>query len=74
MKTSWQTDADHIVCRWSDAENTIPYRPPWLQEAAEGDEIASDLMPDFTRHSPLGSGEWFVPWHARWMVPGRRLL
>jgi len=30
-------------------------------------------VPDFTTHSLLGSGEWFVPWNARWSVPGKSI-
>jgi hypothetical protein len=75
VKTSWQTEADQIVCRWTESEERIQYNPPWLQEAARStDRSARQEVPDFSTHSPLGLGEWFVPWHARWGVPGKSMI
>lgn len=75
MKTSWQTEGDRIVCRWSEAGKRIQYNPPWLQEASRSvDKSVSPVIPDFTMHSPFGSGEWYVPWSARWNVPGRSIV
>jgi len=72
MKTSWQTEANQIVCRWPEAGKHVEYNPPWLQEALQSvDRSATPALPDFAAHSPLGSGEWFVPWNARWSVPGK---
>ena len=33
MKPTWQTESDHIVCRWSEGGECIQYNPPWMQEA-----------------------------------------
>jgi hypothetical protein len=75
MKTSWQAESGEIVCRWSVAQEHVPYNPPWIQEAANSlDRSVMPALPDFTLHSPLGSGEWFVPWSARWSVPGKMCL
>ena len=75
MKTSWQTEADGIVCRWSETGERIQYNPLWLQEASRSvDRSIPPAVPDFSTHSPLGSGEWFVPWNARWNVPGKSMI
>ena len=74
MATSWQTEADRIVCRWSEAGRHIQYNPPWLQEASQSvDKSIPPAIPDFASHSALGSGEWFVPWNARLNVPGKTI-
>jgi hypothetical protein len=75
MKTSWQTEAGRIVCRWSETGEHIQCAPPWLQGASQSvDRSVKPAILDFTTHSPLGSGEWFVPWNARWNVPGRSMV
>jgi hypothetical protein len=74
MKTSWQTEADRIVCRWSEAGKHVQYNPLWLQDVSRSiDTRIPTAVPDFTTHSLLGSGEWFVPWNARWSVPGKSI-
>jgi hypothetical protein len=75
MKTSWQTDADRIVCRWSETGERTQYNPPWLQQASQGvDRSVTLAVPDFASHSPLGSGEWFVPWNGRRNVHGKSII
>ena len=71
-KTLWQMEADSIVCRWSETGERIQYNPPRLQEASRSVvRSVTPEIPDFTTHSLLGSGEWFVPWKVRWSVPGK---
>jgi hypothetical protein len=70
MKTSWQIERGGLLCRWFNSEERIQYNVPWLQEAStETYGKFVEPIPDFAAHSPLGSGEWFVPWDARWSVP-----
>jgi hypothetical protein len=72
MQRSWETRAEHLVCRWPEAGKHIPYNPLWMQEAsASVDRTISPAIPNFAARSPLGSGEWFAPWNIRWSVPDR---
>ncbi len=74
MKTSWQMEAGRVVCRWAGTESRVLYNAPWLEEASRSvDRSVGPAVPDFATHSPLGSGEWFVPWNARWSVPGKAM-
>ncbi len=74
VKTSWQTEAGRIVSRWNEAGKRIEYSPLWLQVASQSvDRSVKPEVTNFTAHSPLGSGEWFVPWNARWNVPGKSM-
>ncbi len=75
MKTLWRAQADGIVCRWSETGEGIQYNPPWLRESSQNvDRSVTPTVPDFTAHSPVGSGEWFVPWNARWNIPGKSMI
>src|ERR1039458_7689026 len=48
MKTSWQTEADRIVCRWSETGTRVQYSSPWLQEASRSvDRSVAPAVPDF---------------------------
>jgi hypothetical protein len=70
MNTSWKTETDHLVCRWSHPGERNLRNPSWLPELSTVvDEIPMPPVPDFAAHSLMGSGEWFVPWNARWGVP-----
>jgi hypothetical protein len=72
MKTAWQTETGSLECRWAGLPDRKPYNSAWFQQASsEAYESALPPVPDFAAHSPLGSGEWFVPWSARWCVPTR---
>lgn len=72
MKARWQSEPGRIVCQWSEAGERVQYNPPWMQQASSRIERQALLaVPDFTAHSPLGSGEWYVPWRLRWSVPTR---
>ena len=70
MSTSWKTEADGILCRWSETGEGVRTDAALLQEASAGvDRSVTPGIPDFAAHSPMGSREWFVPWNARWGVP-----
>jgi hypothetical protein len=72
MKTSWQTETGRLESRWFDAEPSLRHEEPWFKEASHSkDRSALPVIPDFASHSPLGSGEWFVPWNVRWGLPAR---
>jgi hypothetical protein len=72
MCGSWRGETHHLEFRWSDLEQPNSYRLSWIEEASTGEaEAAVPDLPDFAAHSPLGSGEWFVPWNSRWSIPGR---
>ena len=62
MKTSWQTETGHLVCRWSDPGQRVQYNPSWMQETSniQGSYL-SPLLVDFARHSPFGAASWFEP-------------
>ena len=69
MKTSWQAESGGLTCRWSDIlEGDTSDSPTTLQSSTGTTGTFVPPMPDFAAHSPLGSGEWFVPWAARWSV------
>ncbi len=72
MQTSWQAVNGGITCEWTDPDVQTHCDLSWLEDIQ--DEIVTsgaDEIPDFASHSPLGSGEWFAPWNARWSLPGR---
>jgi hypothetical protein len=56
MKMSWQTEADRLVCRWSEVGERIHYKPRWIQDVSRNvhRENVSTSVPDFTRLSPFG--------------------
>jgi hypothetical protein len=64
IKTSWGTEADHLVGRWSEADDIqVPYNPPWMRDTAKIAPHREDVSPlvlalDFRRLSPFGRG-WF---------------
>jgi hypothetical protein len=65
-----QGESGVLICRWSDLLEGDRSNSPISQDTS-GESYASFLPPppDFAAHSPLGSGEWFVPWNSRWSVP-----
>jgi uncharacterized protein YodC (DUF2158 family) len=70
MKTSWQSETGRLECRWFEGGHSV--RQTDLEDSPENkDRSFSPSIPDFACHSPLGSGEWFAPWSARWILPGR---
>ena len=71
MKARWQSEPARILCSWSGIGERTEYNPPWMQQPSNRSEgPVAVAVPDFTTHSPMGSGEWFVPWRLRWCVPG----
>jgi hypothetical protein len=72
MNTSWQTETGHLRCRWFESSQSLQRTAPLFEEASESrDRSVSPGIPDFARHSPFGSGEWFAPWNVRWSLPGK---
>lgn len=66
IKTSWGTEADHLVGRWSEAKDVqVPYNPPWMRDAANTAphrEAVSPLVEelDFLNGlSPFAGRGWF---------------
>ena len=57
MRMSWQTDAGHIVCRWSEMWERVQNKPGWMHDFSRDihrDRLAP-VVPAFTRFSPFGS-------------------
>jgi hypothetical protein len=72
MNPTWNAESGRLACRWSGALDRNRYNATWLQEPSKGSgDNAVVPVPNFAAHSPLGSGEWFVPWNRRWSVPSR---
>jgi hypothetical protein len=70
MKASWQSESGGLLCQWSDLLEGDRSKSPITPEASTG--IYGSFLPptpDFAAHSPLGSGEWYLPWNSRWIVP-----
>ena len=65
LKISWENEAEHLVCKWSVAEDVrFPYKALWMQDCTE--LPPSKLSPllavlDFRRLSPFGGKGWFRP-------------
>jgi hypothetical protein len=54
---------------WSETGERLPYSLSVEVEPADNTHGATDSVPNFGAHSPLGSGEWIAPWHMRWSLP-----
>lgn len=75
MKTSWRREQVVLFADDLNPGERIQYDRPWLQEASPSvNRSITPVIPDFTKHSPLGSGEWYVPWNARWNVLGESMV
>ena len=61
MKLSWQTEADHLACRWSEVGQHVEYNPLWMQETTIISSGYLPPVPDFASHSPFGGLAWFQP-------------
>lgn len=66
IKTSWGTEADHLVSRWFETKDVqLPYNPPWMQHAANTAPHLEAVSPlvrelDFLNNlSPLAGRGWF---------------
>jgi hypothetical protein len=74
MKVLWKTELDRLSCQWCDVGERIPLNTTWIQDAPEStSKNVQTPSLNFTSHSPFGSGEWYVPWNARWNVPDTRI-
>jgi hypothetical protein len=70
MKTLWQSESGGLICRWFDLLEGDRSDVPIALQASTGTHGSFlSPTPDFAAHSPLGSGEWYVPWNSRWSVP-----
>ena len=66
MKTAWHIGG---LAYYVDGSDNGACIPNWIEESSNkfcGSFVQP--IPDFAAHSPLGSGEWFVPWDMRWNV------
>jgi hypothetical protein len=72
MRSSWQIEAGHLVCRWSEVGQHLQYNPPWMQEASDVQGSYLPPLPDFASHSPFGGplGSNAIPLTA---IPNRSL-
>lgn len=59
MQSSWQNETGHLVCRWSEAGQRLPYNPRWMQDASDVHGSYLPPVPDFASHSPFGGPSWF---------------
>ena len=59
MKSTWQMEAGHLACSWSDIGQRSPYNPPWMQEVSNAQGSYLPPIPDFASHSPFGGAAWF---------------
>ena len=57
------------LAMWSESGERLPYNPQWAIEPSDNTHNATNSLPNFGAHSPLGSGEWIAPWNVRWSVP-----
>ena len=60
VRTSWQTEAGHLVCRWSEVGERLNYAPPWMLESSEAQSGYLEPLPDFASRSPFGGVSWFT--------------
>lgn len=61
MSSLWQTEAGHLVWRWSDVAERVQYDPSWMQDTAS---MQGSYLPppgNFASHSPFGGAHWFQP-------------
>jgi hypothetical protein len=58
-KSVWQTETDHLACRWSELDQRFRYDPPWMREASAVPSGYLPPLPDFASHSPFGGPSWF---------------
>jgi hypothetical protein len=62
MASSWQVQAGHLICSWSEVGQRITYNPPWMQKSSDVQGSYLPPVPDFASHSPFGGPFWFQPW------------
>jgi hypothetical protein len=59
MKSSWKNETGHLVCRWSEVGQHVPYHPRWMQEESDIRGSYVPPIPDFASHSPFWGPSWF---------------
>jgi hypothetical protein len=59
MRSSWQIEAGHLECRWSEVGQPVRYNPPWMQEARDVQGSYLPPLPDFASHSPFVGTTWY---------------
>jgi len=65
MSRTWQVQAGHLSCNWSEAGQPIAYSPRWMTEASDIPSGYLPPLPDFASHSPFCGAFWFQPDAAR---------
>ena len=60
MRSSWQTETGHVVCRWSKARQRVQYHPQWMQDTSNIQGSYLPPIPDFASHS------WGASWFERY--------
>jgi len=60
MNRTWQVQAGHLVCNWSDTGQRVVYRARWMEEAPDIPSGYLTPVPDFASHSPF-CASWLTP-------------
>jgi hypothetical protein len=60
MKSSWQTERGHLVCRWSGVVQRVQLDATWMQESLGVQCSYLPPLPDFASGSPFGGASWFL--------------
>ena len=57
MRSSWQTETAHPVCRWSEVGQRVRYHAPWMRDAPESGYVppVTDFAATVHLGEPLGS-------------------
>jgi hypothetical protein len=61
MNTTWHSEKDLLVCRWSELPQRVPYNPDWMPESTTSPKPPVPCFLDFRRFSGLGGRRWFEP-------------
>ena len=63
MHRTWQVQAGHLLCVWSEVAQHVGYSARWMKEASDTDVPSGYLppVPDFTSHSFFCRALWFQP-------------
>jgi hypothetical protein len=65
MRSSWQSETGHLVCRWSEVGRHGQYNPDWMRDATDIRGSYLPPIPDFASHSPFGGATWFSRYGSR---------
>jgi len=74
MKMAWESETNHLICRWSETGQSAGYNPPWIQNASieAGTKGVAPVL-DFTKLSAFGGGQWYVVLDRMRSSCGRRI-